>query len=326
MDINEAYNLLGVSKDISDDDLKREYKKLAAAYHPDRFKDDPNKFKHINEAYQLVNDYRANPEKYNPSHFGGFGGGGGFNINLSDILGGFGRTHESGVQIKADPIHLHASISFKDHVLGLDKELAFKKNIKCDTCNGKGKAAIGNGCQACDGFGRVLKHQGNMVMQMGCNRCQGKNVRHKDCDRCSSKGFLTVDANVKIHIPSASQGVLRMQGSGNYAGSNGIFGDAYTDAFLNVEVIPDPDLTLVGADVVSTVKISMLEALEGCDKTVRTIYGTRQINIPIRARNKDEIRLDGCGVKQANGAQRVILDIPWEEDIEGLKGYLRGSK
>jgi molecular chaperone DnaJ len=323
MDINAAYNLLGVSKDITDDDLKKEYKKLAGKFHPDICAD-KDKFKHINEAYQLITDYRANPEKYNPLPFAGFGGNG-FGINLNDIINGFGRARETGVNIKAEPINLHTKISFKDHVVGIDRDLVFKKNVKCVSCNGNGKEAVGNGCPACDGFGRITRQQGHMVMQMGCNRCQGKNVRHKDCDKCSSKGFVEMEANVKVHIPPGVSGVLRMQGSGHFIGNN-MFGDSYTDAYLHVDVIPDPDLTLVDVNVVSTVKISMLEALEGCEKTVRTIYGTRKINIPVQARNKDEIKLDGCGIKQMNGSQRVIIDTYYPENVEGLKGYLRGEK
>lgn len=323
MDIKEAYKLLEVPEDISDDDLKKEYKKLAAKFHPDIHKSDPDKFKHINEAYQLIVDYRENPEKYNPRPHP-FGGASGVGIDFIGDLFGVHR-HGGGTQIKAEPIHLTTRISFKEHVLGTDKELQFRKNIRCDGCNGQGKRAVGNGCPACDGFGRVVKQQGNMVMQTGCARCQGKNVRQKDCDKCGNKGFLQVDTNIKAHIPPANSGVLRMQGGGNYAGNN-MFGQVYTDCFLTVEVAPEPGLTLVGADVVSTLKLSMLEALEGCEKKVKTIYDKRIVKVPAGSRNKEELRLEGCGVKTQNGVQRIVFDVSYPDNVSELAEYLRGSK
>lgn len=321
MNIQEAYNTLEVQDSISDDDLKKEYKKLAMKYHPDKYKEDPNKFKIINEAYQLITDYRQNPNKYaqrtNP-----FSGRGGFNINLNDILNGFRSGHRN--EITANPISLNTRISFKESILGVEKDISYKKNIKCDDCNGNGKEPIPNGCTNCNGFGRVVQQSGNMHFTSSCNKCHGRNVKFKNCDKCNAKGTKEVDVDVKINIPPGNPATLRIQGAGNFAGS-GPFGDAYTDVYLNVNVDKDQDLILEGADVMLNLKLSLIDALTGCKKEVRTIYDTREINIPAKSKNKEEVIIQGCGVKQAGGNQRVILDIEYPNDVDGLVEYLKNE-
>jgi molecular chaperone DnaJ len=320
MNIQEAYSTLDVQDNISDIDLKSIYKKLAVKYHPDRFKDDPDKFKKINEAYQLITDYRKNPEKYNPPSRSPFGGGG-FNINLNDIFGGgFGRSQQT--EINAPPINLSTKISFKESVLGVEKEIAYKKTIKCDGCDGKGKEPQSNGCKSCNGFGRVVQQQGNMHYSSSCNKCHGQNVKFKDCIKCKSKGALEVDVNAKINVPPCNSTILRIQGAGHYMGSAGPFGDAYSDVFLNVTVEPDVDLKLDGNNVVCNLQLSLIDALTGCSKQVRTIYDTRTVDIPAKSKNRDEVVLSGCGVKQANGSQRVILNIDYG-DVDKLIEFLK---
>lgn len=319
MNIQEAYSTLEVKDSISDVDLKSTYKKLAKQFHPDVYKTDTDKFKKINEAYQFITDYRKNPEKYNPPSRSPFGGGG-FNINLNDIFNaGFGRSNQSDANIS--PIKMDTKISFKESVLGVEKEIAYKKTVKCDDCDGKGKEAITNGCKSCNGFGRVVQQQGNMHFTSGCNKCHGRDIKFKDCLKCKSKGVLEVDVNAKINIPPGNSTTLRVQGAGNFIGS-GPFGDMYSDVLLNVSVEPDADLKLDGANVVYNLQIPLVDALTGCSVDVKTIYDTRSINIPSKSKNKDEVIINGCGVKHANGNQRVILNVDYgdvDELIELLK-------
>jgi molecular chaperone DnaJ len=319
MNIQEAYNVLEVQDSISDTDLKSTYKKLAKQFHPDVYKTDTDKFKKINEAYQLIIDYRKNPEKYNPQSRSPFSGGG-FNINLNDIFNGFGRSQQTN--INASPINLNTKISFKESVLGVEKEISYKKNIKCSDCDGNGKEPQSNGCKSCNGFGRVIQQQGNMHYSTGCSKCHGRNVKFKDCIKCNAKGITEVEVNAKINIPSGNSTTLRIQGAGNYGGSAGIMGDVYSDVFLKVEVEPDPDLTLVGTDVIFKLNLPLIDALIGCEKEVKTIYDTRTIIIPAKSKNKEEIIIEGCGVKQAKGNERVILDIDYG-DTDKLIEFLK---
>jgi molecular chaperone DnaJ len=318
MNLQEAYNILEVQDNISDHELKSVYKKLAKQFHPDVYKSDKDKFKKINEAYQLITDYRKNPDKYNPHVRSPFQGG--FNIDLNDLFNGFSRSQKNDINIQ--PINLNTKISFKESVLGVEKEVSYKKTIKCESCSGNGKEPQSNGCSLCNGFGRIIQQQGNMHYSTGCNKCHGQNVKLKDCLRCKSKGALEVDVNVKINIPPGNSTTLRIQGAGNYSGSAGIMGDLYSDVFFRVDVEPDPDLKLDGSDVVCNLQLPLIDALTGCSVNIRTIYDTRIIDIPAKSKNKDEIIINGCGIKQARGNQRVILDVDYG-DTEKLIEFLK---
>jgi molecular chaperone DnaJ len=321
MNIQEAYSTLDVKEGISDTELKSIYKSLAKKYHPDVYKEDTSRFSKINEAYQLITDYRKNPEKYNPpaSPFGG--GFSGFNININDILnGGFNRSQRQEADVQ--PINLNTKISFKESVLGVEKELTYKKKIKCDGCNGNGKEMISNGCKSCNGFGRVIQQQNNSTYTSGCNKCHGRNIQSKDCIKCKTKGCKEIEVNVKINIPPGNATTLRIQGAGNYAGSS-FLGDAYSDVFLTVNVETDPDLTLIGTDVVYNLKLPLVDAITGCKKEIRTIYDTRTIIVPAKSKNREEVIIDGCGIKQARGNQRVILNVEYPDDIDGLVEFLK---
>ena len=105
------------------------------------------------------------------------------------------------MQINANNINLTTKISFKESVLGVEKELSYRKNIKCDGCDGKGKEAQSNGCSNCNGFGRIIQQQGNTMFTTGCNKCNGRNVKFKDCLKCKCKGVVDSNVNVKINIP-----------------------------------------------------------------------------------------------------------------------------
>jgi molecular chaperone DnaJ len=324
MNIKEAYNLLGVSEDISDEDLKKEHKKLVIKYHPDIFKSDPEKLKTINSAYQYIQEYRTNPQKFqqqgSPFQNGHNPFGDDIMSFIRQSMGGQGRVQHRQHQVQ--PINVNVNISFKESVLGTDKELTYNKSIKCHTCDGAGEERIKNDCKHCDGFGKKIQRQGNMVFQQQCNQCYGRGVKEKECDKCGSNGMINAETRVNVHIPPGNSATLRLQGAGHYAGS-AMFGDAHTDVFVNVNVEKDPDLTLEGNDVVSHMKISLVEALTGTSKQIRTIYDTRIIDIPAKAKNKDEIALQGCGVRIRNGAQRVVLDVDYGNNTDALIKFLK---
>ncbi len=321
MNIEEAYKLLEVDKSISDDDLKVHYKKLAVKYHPDVNKTEPDKFKSINEAFQLVQDYRTNPDKYerqsfSRSPFDNFGG-----ISINDLFNNhFGNQQQKSFQYQ--PLTIYNKISFKESVLGINKDIKFKKYIKCESCNGRGSEPLKNNCNACDGFGRIISNNNGMIFTRSCNRCHGKDVKTKSCNKCSSVGVSEAEINLTIHIPPGTldNSTLRLRGAGHYVGSN-MFGDAYTDVYVYINVIPEDGLTLEGSNVVSRLNISLLEALTGCQKDIKTIYDNRMIDIQPNSKNKDEIKIPGCGV--ANGNQRVILEIIYPDNTESLIKFLK---
>ena len=326
MDIKEAYKTLEVDPNISDDELKSVYKKLALKYHPDRY-EDKEKFKVINSAYQAVSKYRENPAAYEAQYAPRQHQGGGFGFNIQDILDQMQNQQRGQQQQSYDtrPIQVHTKISFKDSVIGVDKEITYKKNIKCESCDGNGKERVSNGCKACNGFGRMIRNQQGMSFSSTCDKCLGRNIKFNNCNGCNAKGVQSVDTTLNIHIPPGTPDILRLRGAGNFAGS-AMFGDAYADTYLNINIEKDKELRLDGADVIVNMNISLLDALTGCEKEVRTIYDMRMIKIPAKTKNKDVVKIDGCGIKQQNGKQVVILNIDYPENTEALIKFLNNKK
>jgi molecular chaperone DnaJ len=323
MNIKEAYNTLGLQENCSEDELKTQYKKLALQFHPDRNKENPDKLKFINEAYQYINDYREHPEKYNPSPFARspFDGGFGFPIDLNDLIGNHNQAQK---RFRYPEINIPITISFKESVIGTDKDIQFNRYVKCEACDAKGQETLSNGCTNCNGFGRIVRNNGNMMFTQSCNKCHGRNIKFKDCEKCNKNGVIESDVNLKLHIPAGTQNnnVLRLRGGGHFAGSSP-FGEQYVDAFVRVSVNPEAGLYHDGSNVISNLNISLLEALTGCYKEVKTIYDNKTIFIPPNTKNKDEVNIKECGV--GNGVQRVILDVDYPEKCDKLIEFLKGA-
>lgn len=328
MDIKEAINIIGLPKTASIDEFKIKYRELAKAYHPDVYKEDPEKFKKINEAYQLIQDYKSNPDKYDKpqSPFRRVQVDG-FNLNIDDFFSVDGEQTVNGRNFSYQPLNTIATISFKESVMGVNKEISYKKYSKCTTCNAKGSQSIGNGCETCNGFGRIVSNNKGMVYTKVCNKCFGKDIKVKACDPCASLGVIEISSNITIHIPPGTIGnsTLRLRGAGHYIGSN-IFGDACTDVFVFVNVQREEGLTLEGKDVVSHVKLTLLEALTGCSKQVKTIFNIQEIEIVPMSKNKDEIRIPRHGVVSAGGVQRVIFDVEYPENVDALIEILKNKE
>ncbi len=328
MNIDEAYTQLGVDKDISDEDLKKKWKSLAREYHPDVNKDHPNKLKEINESYQLITDYRANPSKYQPKMQGGF-----WNnvVDLGEIFfnGGdfFGRNSDEDGLPPTSNIKITLNISFQESILGCIKDVSYNRHLKCSLCNGAGHKKIGNGCDKCDGFGRRTINNKGMIFQTSCDKCFGKNTKKENCVACSNKKFLNEKREGKINIPpgTANNETLRLAGEGNYAGRH-IMGDSYTDVFVQIKVDTYNNMSLKDKkNVYSELNISLLEALEGVIKEVETIYGNKEITIKPQSKHSDQINIPKCGVKDTNGVHTIQLNVEYPADITTLVGALKDA-
>jgi molecular chaperone DnaJ len=327
MNLQEAYNIVGASENTPDDELKQIYKSAAKKYHPDVYSD-KEKFKIINEAYQLIIDSRQHPEKYS-SPFGSspFGSQGGFGINISDLFNNFGGQQQTQARIpKLQDPQLSINLTFKQSILGHEQEIKYSKATKCETCDGQGVQLLSNGCKHCNGFGRIMQQNGQMMFSSTCGHCRGQNIKNNKCNACSAKGYILKETIEKINIPPGitNNATLRVQNAGNYQGAS-IFGEAYGNVILNIKVEKDNELELVGNDVVFNLKLSLLDALSGCQKEVKTINGTQNINVLPLSKNKDEIVLSGLGVKDKGGVERIVLSIAYPDDIDKLKEYLKGN-
>jgi len=311
MNFKEACTTLGIETSATADEAKKSFRQLSKKLHPDNKETgDEDKFKKINEAYQRFQE-GDKPEA--PAMPGGwYRNQGGINIHSP-----FRRQ----VMIESENIELNTTISFKESVLGVKKEMKFKRYTKCVACEGQGEAVLNNGCKNCGGRGQVTGRQGNMIFSRTCHVCHGQ-VQTEQCKECKGNCVIEADVSVHVSVPGGVQtgNTLRLQGMGHYT-TNFMGMDQHTDAFLHITVTPESGLSLAGKDVVSTLKISLLDALRGCNRDVKTIEGKKEVEVKALSRNKDEIIIPRLGVN-GEGSHRIILDVQYPKDTTKLVGVL----
>jgi molecular chaperone DnaJ len=311
----EAYSTLGISSAASDEEAKKKYRELSKKYHPDVCKepDADKKFKAINEAFDRIKNKNFEDER--PQGFSGFEG---FGINLQDLIN-FGQGGFSDRQAKPrnlPPIETSVVISFKESVFGCKKELSFDRYLKCQPCEGTGKILLNNGCVACQGKGKITSQKGNMIFTSTCNKCRGK-INTENCSACKAEGAISSSTTVSINIPAGiSNNSLRLSNIGHYLGSTP-FGERHSDVYVHVRVIPENNFSIDGNDVIYKLSLSLLEALQGCEKEIQTLDGKKTITIPSLSKNKEEIITPKLGVGR-QGNQRTALQIEYPSNIENL--------
>lgn len=318
MNINEAYEILGVSPDSTGDEIKKSFRKLAAKYHPDnKSTGDEAKFKKLNEANQLIELYRNAPPQNN------FGGG--FPFNVNDFFGGgFGgfdnRPNQRQVIIEEIVLDLH--LSFRESVIGCKKEISYSKRTKCNNCNGNGEIQLNNGCAACGGRGTIISQQGNFVVQRSCSSCHGM-ARTEPCSPCVGEGATIKNVTHTISIPGGitDDKVMRIGGAGHFVGSF-MGSEQHSNVHIRLHVEKDPDLFLDGENVMSKLEITLLEALLGVRKVVKTIDGEMEIVIPPLSKNLENVIINGLGVNGV-GNQLVTLNVSYPKNAEKLINTLK---
>lgn len=304
MNHSEALKLLELNNGATSEEINNAFRKMAKKYHPDRNKDNPDaelKFKEINTAYQFLN----NPQSQQ-SHFSGHSGG--FDVNLQDIFNqtfGFGRNPFQQVHNAAPQSVSNITISFAESVLGVEKELEIDQNTACKNCNGNGAIKGNTDCGNCQGKGHKQANfsRGNVQFVESCQQCMGTGKNHTPCNACNQKGFSTSRGNIKIGIPGGVMdgNVLRIPGS-----------------LIRIHVESDPDMSVDGeGNVVSDVEISLLNALKGISKPVRTVKGEMNLKIPPKIKNGNSVQVHGYGV-QGKGSHIFNISVNYPENVEKL--------
>lgn len=324
MKIKEAYQTLELQENASEDEIKKQFRKLAAKYHPDINKDPDAeaKSKKISEAYQILKD----PAKAEPEHITQHPGSQGFwrnpfDIDLQEIL--------SNIQPKINKvrkIEQHATttvtISFVESILGCSKKIELERWMRCDPCKGRGNN-IGGNCADCNGIGFKVqsqthgKHQ--IRTQMVCSSCQGGGRALNECPACEGYGNFKSNSILEVKLTPGLENdqFVRLSGGGHY-----LKGHGYDAALLKITVIPDPNMKKQGMDVISDIKLSLLEALEGIEKNVVTVHGEKNINIPAKSKNLEEVKLFGSGVG-GKGDHIFKLHVSYPENIDKLIEVLK---
>ncbi|WP_297718750.1 molecular chaperone DnaJ [uncultured Porphyromonas sp.] len=338
----DYYEVLGVSKGASDDEIKKAYRKTALKYHPDRNpgdKDAEEKFKEAAEAYDILSnpDKRARYDQY--GHAGvdgnaGFGGGGGMSMEdifsqFGDLFGGmggfssfggfsgFGGGGGSAVNYGSD-LRVRIHVTLQEVLNGTTKKIKVKKNVACSHCHGSG-AQAGSGketCPTCHGTGRVIRTQdsifGRMQTQSTCTTCNGTGqVIKNKCTYCSGTGIEQGEELIEINVPAgvASGMQMTLRGKGN-AGPNG---GPSGDLLVQFEEISDAEFIRNGNDVVYNLLIPVTTALLGDKVVVPTLDGKVKVTIEPGTQSGKILRLRNKGLPSVRGAgkgdQLIVVHI-----------------
>ncbi len=343
----DYYQILGVSKGATDDEIKKSFRRLAHQHHPDKGGGDEQKFKDVNEAYQILSDKqkRATYDQFGssafenggagpgPGGFGGFGGGpGGFSVNmddlgdLGDVLGemfGFGGGRSGGgpKQSRGRDIEMEVSLTFKESIFGVQKKLKLYKQASCSVCKGEG-AEPGSkqiNCTQCGGVGQVRQQQRTMfgVMQtvVTCPDCHGRGKKpEKPCKQCSGQGVERREQTIEIMIPpGVSEGeMLKVASEGEAAPHGGRAGDL----FVRIHVHADSYFERSGHDLFSTVTVPFSLLALGGDATIPTIDGDTVVKITEGTTSGQVVTIKSKGVPYARSSGRgdhkvtVIAEVP----------------
>ncbi len=330
----DYYKILGVEKNASADDLKKAFRALAHKHHPDKTGGDAEKFKEINEAYQVLGDAdkRAKYDQFGSAAFDGSGGGNPFGHGFSagsgpasgwDFSGGagfedlgemFGGMFGSrGRTSRGNDIQVDTDLSFRDAVFGVEREVTLTKPSTCARCGGAG-AEPGSKmktCAACSGKGVKITSQrtilGTFQTKTNCSACDGEGeVPEKPCTECQGSGIARRRTALTVNIPPGTDDgvVYRVRGEGE-----AMRGGQHGDLLVRVHVNADPRFTREGHIIRSRARIGFTQAALGGAIDVETLDGDITLTIPSGTQSGAEFRLRGKGVPMRNGRGDQIVTI-----------------
>lgn len=335
----DFYEVLGLQKGASDEDIKKAFRKLAIKYHPDKNQGDKEaeeKFKEINEAYQVLSDpqKKTQYDQFGTTDFNGAGGGyGGFNgggdfdfSDLGDIFGSFfgggfsGGRRANGPE-RGNDMEYSINLSFEEAVFGVEKEISITRSENCETCHGTGAkpGTSAKTCDKCHGTGQIRVQRnsplGSFITQTTCDKCGGKGkIISEPCTTCHGSGKARKNRKITVKIPAGvdTGNVIPLRGHGEHGKNGGPAGDLY----INLRVAPSKVFKRDGFDIHIDTHISFVNATLGTEIKVPTVDGDVKYTIPSGTQPGTKFRLKGKGVPRVNSSGRgdqfvrVIVDVP----------------
>ena len=322
MNKKDYYEVLGVKKDASDEEIKRSFRKLAKQYHPDVNKEPgaAEKFKEIGEAYSVLSDpnKRSQYDQFGHAAFqngaggaSGTGGFGGFDFNdfdfgdlFDDLFGGFGfgrGKSKNRAQKGADTL-VRIQLDFMEAIKGCKKVIKVDLNDVCDKCNGKGGFKEKT-CSTCGGRGRVVVQQNSLFgvfqTETTCRDCGGVGKSYEEkCTNCNGKGTLKQTKDIEVDVPAGvdNGNKLRISGKGEAGKNGGPNGDIYIEFNVKEHPLFERD----GSDIYIEVPITITDAILGCKKEIPTLDKNVILEIKPGTQSLTKLKLKGKGVKQVN--------------------------
>ena len=322
----DYYEVLGVDKSASADEIKKAYRKLAIKYHPDKNpgnKEAEEKFKEAAEAYSVLSDADKKAKYDQFGHAGVDGAGpdfsGGFG-NLNDILndlfggafgggfggfGGFGGGQRRERVYRGRDIRVRVKLTLEEIARGVEKEISIEKNVPCPDCGGRGARNSSDikTCPACNGTGQVQRvvnsFLGQTVTYSTCQQCGGEGkIISNPCHTCNGTGLVRQRETIKVKIPAGVEAGMQMtvQGEGHAAKNNGINGDL----LVVIEEQEHPDFRREGSNLLYTKVISVVDAMLGCEVEIPCLDGKQKIKVEPGTQSGTVTRLRGKGLPSVN--------------------------
>lgn len=353
-DKRDYYEVLGLSKGATDEEIKKAYRKLAKQYHPDLNPGDKSaeaKFKEINEAYETLSDKEKKSRYDQFGHagvdpnfgaggaggFGGFDGAAGFDFGdigdiFSDIFGFGGSTRRNG-PVRGSDIHLHLSITFEESAKGCKKVIESSRVQSCTACEGTGakKGTRAEECSYCHGTGTIKVSQrtpiGMVSTSRSCDHCGGTGkIIKTPCPECHGVGLVRRPRKLEVDIPAGINDgqVITLRNQGDFGRNGGPAGDLD----ISISVRPHPIFTRINNDVWCEVPLTFTQAALGCEITVPTLDGKVSYTVPAGTQPGESFRLRGKGIPHLNrygkGDQYVKVNIEVPKNLsEKQKELLR---
>ncbi len=343
----DYYEILGIARSASDEEIKKAYRKLAVKFHPDKNPGDKSaedKFKELSQAYEALSDpqKRAAYDQFGHAAFdpraragngagargGGFhdpmdifrevfsGGGGGGSI-FESFFGGGGEETDPGGPQRGDDLRYDLEVSLEDAIHGAEKQITISKPGVCDTCSGTGaeKGSRRIACTQCGGRGRVVMSRGIFSIQQTCPRCSGAGqTLEKPCKSCTGQGRRNQSTTITLKIPAGVDDGMRLRSTGN--GVAGFRGGPSGDLYVQLQVREHEIFQRDGSNLICEVPVTFSQAALGADVDVPTLSGGAQIRLPAGTQNSTVFRLKGRGAKdlQSHGTGdlmvRITVEIP----------------
>ncbi len=333
----DLYEVLGVDKQASDEDLKRAYRKLVREYHPDRNPDDPaaeERFKEVQGAYDTLKDPEKRKQYDAGGMFGGFGRGaagpaaGGFGVgDIGDIFSSLFNRGDGPQAPQGRDLETEIKLSFEQAMEGTQVLVTVPKQARCQTCNGTG-AAPGTKpetCPRCEGRGLDAQSQGFFSISQPCPQCGGRGeIVESPCPDCAGSGVTRQRKRYRVNVPAGVREGTRIRLAGK--GEDGPLGGPSGDLFVTTHVAPSPVFTRrPDGSLEVEVPITIAEAISGGNIEVPTLLATKRIRIPAGTKHGSIQRLRGEGPPKPGGGRRsdiryrMAIDVPTDLSPEQRK-------